>query len=68
MLNFWPIEIPINYLKYLNESQTIKELDIIRKSINKNIPFGGNIWIGKMVDKFKLGQTLRNIGRPKKGG
>ncbi|MCR4284281.1 MAG: hypothetical protein NUV64_03150 [Parcubacteria group bacterium] len=29
---------------------------------------GDNIWIGKMVDKFKLGQTLRGIGRPKNGG
>lgn len=68
MLSSWPIEIPKNYIKYLNEVQTDEELNTIRKSINKNIPFGGNMWVGKMVDKFKIGQSLRSVGRPKRNG
>lgn len=68
VLSSWPIEIPNNYLKYLNEVQTAGELETIIKSINKNIPFGGNIWVRKIVDKYKIGQSLRNAGRPKKNG
>jgi putative transposase len=67
-LSSWPIEIPKNYFNYLNEAQTNEELDNIRRSISKNIPFGNDVWIGKMVDIFKLGQTLRKVGRPKKNG
>jgi hypothetical protein len=37
-------------------------------TIYKNIPFDSDIWIGKMVDAFRLGQTLRKVGRPKKNG
>jgi putative transposase len=68
LLTSWPIDIPKNYLTYLNEPQSDDELDSIRKSISKNIPFGGNIWLGKMIDKYKIGQTLRGVGRPKNCG
>lgn len=65
-------KIPKNYLEYLNKSQTNEEtneeLFLIRKSVNKNVPLGNNIWITKMIDKFKLGQTIRGAGRPKNGG
>jgi len=68
ILSEWPIEIPENYIKYLNEAQTDEEVNLIRKSVNKNIPFGSDGWVEKMVDKFKLSQTLRGVGRPKNGG
>ena len=68
ILNSWPIETPRNYIQYLNEPQKDKELQSIRKSVNKNIPFGNDSWVWRMVDKFKLKQTLRGVGRPKNGG
>ncbi|MFZ2522374.1 MAG: transposase [Minisyncoccia bacterium] len=68
ILYSWPIDIPNNYLNYLNESQPEEELESVRKSINKNVPFGGSMWVGKTVDKFRISQTLRNVGRPKNGG
>lgn len=49
-----------NYLKYINESQNEDELEIIRKSVGKNIPFGNDIWCANIVNVFKLGQTLRD--------
>ncbi len=67
-LSPWPIELPVNYLTYLNEPQTNEELETIRKSINRNIPFGSDFWVGKMVDTYKLEQTTRRVGRPKNGG
>lgn len=68
ILSSWPVEIPANYLKYLHESQTEADLETIRKSIDKNIPFSSIMWVVKMVDTFKLGQTQRGVGRPKNGG
>ncbi|MFH1482206.1 MAG: hypothetical protein ABIJ83_02045 [Patescibacteria group bacterium] len=68
ILSLRPIEIPKNYLNYLNESQTNEELFLLRKLVNKNIPFGNDNWVEKIVDKFKLDQTLRGVGRPKNGG
>lgn len=65
-LSPWPVSITKNYLKYLNEAQSEDELEIIRKSINKNVPFGNDAWCAKMIDKFQLRQTLRGVGRPKK--
>jgi len=67
-LSPWPILVPKNYLNYLNEPQTIEELDNIHRSITKNIPLGSDVWVGKMVDTYKLEQTLRGVGRPKNGG
>ena len=68
ILSSWPIEAPQNYIQCLNEPQADEELLSIRKSVNKNVPFGDDVWRMEMIDKFKLGQTLRGIGRPKNGG
>ena len=66
ILSAWPISMPSDYLKYLNdESQNGEEINTIRKSIVKNIPFGNDIWCDGIVKKLKLEQTLRGAGRPK---
>ncbi len=65
ILSSWPISMPQNYLKYLNEPQKDEEIAIIRRSIIKNIPFGADAWRDVVVKKFKLEQTLRGVGRPK---
>lgn len=66
LLSPWPISAPRNYLDYLNEAQTEAELEGVRKSVNKNIPFGDDTWRGNIIEKFNLGQTIRGVGRPKK--
>ena len=66
ILSPWPIPTPANYSQYLNESQKEDEVEIIRKSVGKNVPFGNDIWRLNMIEKFRLGQTLRGVGRPKK--
>jgi putative transposase len=68
MLTEWPIKMPKDYESFVNESQPKEEVESIRKSTTKNIPFGNDKWVGEIVDKFNIGQTLRNVGRPKKNG
>ena len=59
---------PKDYLHRLNTAQTKKEEDAIERSITKNIPLGSETWTYKVIKKFKLEQTLRGVGRPKKNG
>ncbi len=66
ILSSWPIDEPSDYLHYLNESQKDEEIDIIRGSIIKNIPFGVDEWRNNIVKKFKLEQSLRRVGRPRR--
>ena len=67
LLDKCPIEIPKNYLKILNEPQSENELESIRRAIQRGSPYGKDIWISRMIDKFKLKSTVRKRGRPKKG-
>jgi len=61
----WPLPIPKDYLKFLNESQTGDEEEAIQRCIQKSMPFGEQGWVERMVAQFGLGQTLRSGGRPK---
>lgn len=67
LLSKWPINIPTNYLKLVNEPHSNSELESLRYCINKGKPHGSEEWTNKMIDAFKLESTLRGRGRPKKG-
>ena len=66
LLSVWPVDIPIGYSDWLNQPQTQEEEDILEQSIAKDTPFGGGGWGEEIGKKFRLEQTLRNGGRPKK--
>jgi putative transposase len=61
----WPIDMPKNYLSLLNQPLPKVQLDSIRASIEKSKPFGSEGWVSKQVNKYDLGYTLRQAGRPK---
>ena len=65
MLSKWPVSEPDDYIIWLNRSQPKEEENKIKGSIIKNIPFGKESWVNKIVDKFGIGQTMRGVGRPK---
>ena len=67
ILSEWPIDMPDNYVKLINELQANTELESLRYSVNKGKPYGKESWINKIIDKFNLNLTLRERGRPKKG-
>lgn len=67
LLSKWPIEMPVNYIRIVNEIQVNTELEALRYSLNKGKPYGSDDWTNGIVDKYKLNATLRNPGRPKKG-
>jgi putative transposase len=67
LLSAWPIDIPENYLDYVNRQESKKVLEFIRGSIVKSRPLGDSNWVNRVVDRFGLKMTIRKPGRPKKG-
>ncbi len=61
-----PVPLPKNYPAWINTTESAKELETLRTSVNKGAPFGGESWVTKTVRQFNLAPTLRNPGRPKK--
>lgn len=68
LLSSWSVSMPQNYLSWLNEPQSLSEEETIERSTAKNIPFGNDRWRGDMIKKYGLEQTIRSVGRPRKGG
>ncbi len=67
LLTEWPINVPSDYLQWVNEEETQEMLDQIRGAIRRGSPFGKEEWVQKIVEQFHLGSTLRSRGRPRKG-
>lgn len=67
LLEEWPIEMPKDYLAFVNEPMNENEEEIIRYSVNRSKPFGSDTWSSRMIDKFGLKATIRKRGRQIKG-
>ncbi len=65
-LSLWPVSASDNYLSWLNKPQSEKEEKALERSIMKDVPYGGDSWVEKIIKKYGLEQTLRGVGRPKK--
>ena len=60
-----PVSLPKKYTKWINEPESPKELEEIRLSVNKGVPYGRDKWVDAMVTQFSLQSTTRNVGRPR---
>lgn len=67
VLSEWPVPIPGDYISFLNEPQTIAEIDTIRTTIRRGSPFGSEAWTKNAIKRFDLETTMRPRGRPRKG-
>ena len=62
-----PAELPDDYREWINTDEKSDDIEIIRTSVNKSVPYGRDTWVEKMVSKHHLESTQRSPGRPKKG-
>ena len=67
LLSPWPVEIPHDYLKQVNETLPEEELERVRTSIRKGCPYGNDGWMSGAIRRFGLEITLRQPGRPRNG-
>jgi putative transposase len=65
-LSPWPVALPRQWVKQVNEPQTDAEAEALRESIKRGRPFGSAIWQKRIAARLDLRHTLRPVGRPKK--
>jgi putative transposase len=66
LLSEWPVDHPADWVRYVNQPQTDKELAELRTSIEKGRPFGDADWRQKMIQRLGLQSSIRERGRPRK--
>ena len=66
LLAKWPMPCPRHWLRYVNEAETERELEALRRSVHRGQPFGSGDWVEETVKQLNLASTIRPRGRPRK--
>jgi len=66
LVSDWPLTRPADWVAWVNGNEAAADLTRIRQSVVRSQPFGQTEWVTAMIEKFNLGSTLRNEGRPRK--
>ena len=61
-----PRVLPENWTQYVDMPWKTSNLDCVRKCVNRQAPFGSDVWREKVSREFNLESTIRPRGRPKK--
>lgn len=62
-----PVRRRRNWLRWVNQPQTEAELRAMRESVNRDRPFGSQLWQKRTAKRLGLEHSLRPRGRPRKG-
>jgi putative transposase len=62
----WPVDVPADWLAWVNEPLPADELARLRISVQRGRPFGEDDWVGRTAKALGLMHTLRAAGRPPK--
>jgi putative transposase len=65
LLTEWPVPLPRNWRQLVNRPETAAELAAVRRSLQRNSPFGSDAWTTRTASALGLTSTLRPRGRPK---
>ena len=66
MLHPWPIAVPRNWARLVNEPLTKAELVAIRQSVVRGSPYGSEAWMRRTARRLELESSMRPLGRPRK--
>ena len=64
-LSAWPVAPPSNWIDHVNEPQTEAEVEALRRSLRRGIPFGSEAWQHATAGQFGIELAPRPRGRPK---
>lgn len=62
LLSQWPFPIPAGYINELNARHDEDVTENIRTCVRRGRPYGSDLWVGSMVDQFKLESSMRTRG------
>jgi putative transposase len=60
----WPVARRADWVEWVNQPATAKEMEAWRRSIEKSCPFGETAWRLRIARRLGLEYTLREPGRP----
>lgn len=63
-LSAGPVDRPVEWLRWVNETESAEQVAAIRKSVVKGQPYGTDAWVAQMVTDWGLHATVRSPGRP----
>jgi putative transposase len=66
LISALPVELPDKWASLVNESFAPRDLEILRKSVSRQTPYGDLLWQGAICMRLGLESTIRPRGRPKK--
>ncbi|PHR53871.1 MAG: transposase [Arcobacter sp.] len=66
LLDALPVEIPSNWIDFVNDVEKESDIEIIRNSINRQAPLGEQGWQEIMCERYGIESSIRARGRPKK--
>jgi len=61
-----PIPLPENWTEYVDTALTSTEIERLRRSVNRQAPYGKEAWMHKLCAVLGLESTVRERGRPRK--
>lgn len=66
ILDNLPFKLPSDWTRYIDEPLSTRELKKLRKSTNRQAPYGSDEWQKKISQQLGIAHTLRPRGRPRK--
>jgi putative transposase len=60
----WPLTRPKDWIRWVNQPQSAKELAALHQSLKRGQPFGDAGWQGRTAAALNLQSTFRPRGRP----
>jgi len=67
LLHPWPLPYPRDWEARVDHPETEAEPEAVRRSVERNQPFGAEAWQERTAKLMNLEYTFRKPGRPKKG-
>jgi putative transposase len=64
-LSAWPVAPPSNWIDHVNEPQTEAEMESLRRSLQRGIPFGSEAWQHATASQLGIHLAPRPRGRPR---
>jgi putative transposase len=68
VLSVLPLTLPPNWTGYVDTALTGKEIEKIRRSVNRQAPYRREGWTQKRCTELGLEATIQERGRPRKMG
>ena len=66
VLSPWPEPLPADWTRRVNAPLPTRELERLKRSIERSRPFGDEAWTSKTISRLGLQHTIRPEGRPPK--